>query len=197
MTMHQPPAGFIDTPHPPVAGPERLVSRVEEITIDRPLAEVIAHTETVALADWIDGSGALPGVTGTYMLSGERFDAPGSRHMAFLTDGTTIVEQVLEKTRTEGAYRFRYVVWNYVTAAARPLLYGLGQFDYTDAGEGRTHVRWTYSFELRRDRFPGFLGPLGGLLLKATFLDGPYAAWMRASLARTKALAEGTAGPTK
>ena len=60
MTMFQLPAGFIDTPHPPVAGPERLVSHVEEVTIDRPLAEVIAHTETVALADWIDGSGSLP-----------------------------------------------------------------------------------------------------------------------------------------
>ena len=191
MTMFQLPAGFIDTPHPPVAGPERLVSHVEEVTIDRPLAEVIAHTETVALADWIDGSGSLPGVTGTRLLSGDRFDAPGSRHMVFLTDGTTIVEQVLEKTRTEGAYRFRYVVWNYVTAAARPLLYGLGDFQYTDAGAGRTRVRWTYSFELRRDRFPGFLGSLGGWLLKTTFLNDPYAAWMRGSLARTKALAEG------
>jgi len=191
MTLFQRPAGFIDTPHPAVAGPERLVSRVEEVTINSPLAEVIAHAETVALADWIDGSGALPGVTGTLMLSGERFDAPGSRHMVFLTDGTTIVEQVLEKTHTAGGYRFRYVVWNYVTAAARPLLYGLGDFQYTDAGESRTHVRWTYAFELRRDRFPGFLGPLGGILLKATFLDGPYATWMRASLARTKAIAEG------
>jgi hypothetical protein len=193
MTALQPPAGFIDSPHPPVAGPGRLVSRIEEITINRPLAEVIAHTETVALADWIDRSGALPGVVGTFMLAGDRFDAPGSRHMVFLTDGTTVVEQVLETSRAGAGYRFRYVVWNYVTAAARPLLYGLGDFQYTDTGDGRTHVRWTYSFELRRDRFPGFLGPLGGWLLKATFLNGPYAAWMRGSLARTRAIAEGRA----
>ncbi|WP_397401244.1 hypothetical protein [Phenylobacterium sp.] len=193
MTALQPPPGFIDTPHPPVAEPGRLVSRVEEIAINRPLAEVIAQTETVALADWIDRSGALPYLTGTHMLAGDRFDAPASRHMVFLTDGTTVVEQVLETSRAGAGYRFRYVVWNYVTAAARPLLYGLGDFEYADAGEGRTYVRWTYSFELRRYRFPGFLGPLEGWLLKATFLNGPYAARMRGSLARTKAIAEGRA----
>ena len=37
MTALQPPAGFIDTPNPPVAGPGRLVSRIEEITINLPL----------------------------------------------------------------------------------------------------------------------------------------------------------------
>jgi len=160
-----PPSTFVDTPNPVVDLPGKLVSWIEEVTIVRPLSDVIAHIETVPLADWIDGSGKLPGVIGTYMLSGDRFDAPGSRHMVFLTDGTTVVEQVLDKTLASSSYRFRYVVWNYVTASARPLLYGLGDFQYTDVGQGHTHVRWTYSFSLRRDRFPGFLGPLGRGLL--------------------------------
>jgi hypothetical protein len=182
-----PPSGFVDTPHPPVAGPENLVSRTEEIDIDRPLDEVVTALDNIPLQDSISPEGGLPGVLGAHVLAGGKFDKPGSRHLIFLTDGSNAVEQVLEKTRTPTSYRFRYVVWNYTTAAARPLLYGLGEFHYTDAGNGRTHVRWTYSFELRKDRFPGFLGvALGGALLKAAFLNGPYAQWMKGTLALTK-----------
>lgn len=186
-----PPPGFVDTPHPPVAGPEKLVSRTEEIDIDRPLAEVVAAVNATPLADSIVKDSELPGVRGTYVLAGGVFDKPDSRHMLFLTDGTTAVEQVLERTQTAASYRFRYVVWNYTTAAAKPLKYGLGDFHFTAAGERRTHVRWTYSFELRPDRFPGFLGVgLGGTLLKAAFLNGPYARWMQGTLALTKKNAE-------
>lgn len=190
MAEFTPPVGFVDTPHPPVAPAETLVSRTEEAFIDRPFAAVVASVDGTPLSETIDDGGALPGVLGTHVLAVGVFDAPGSRHMIFLTDGTTAVEQMLDKTRTETSYRFRYVVWNYTTKAAKPLRYGLGDFHYTDAGEGRTHVRWTYAFELRGDRFPGFLGPLGAWLLKATFLDGPYAKWMRGTLARIKSNAE-------
>lgn len=194
MTDFAPPAGFVDTPHPPVAGPDRLVSRTEEITIDRPLDEVLAANDATSLVDTIARDSELPGVRGTYVLAGGKFDLPGSRHMLFLTDDTTAVEQVLEKTRTPTSYRFRYVVWNYTTAAAKPLLYGLGEFLYTAQGD-KTHVRWTYSFELRKDRFPGFLGVgLGGALLKAAFLNGPYARWMKGTLALTKKNAEAWKG---
>ena len=190
----KPPAGFIDTPHPPVSGPEKLVTRVEDIVIDRPLAQVMASVAGTPLADTIARDAGLPGVTGTHVLAGGTFGEPGSRHMAFLTDDSTIVEQVLERTRTPTEDRMRYVVWNYTSATAAPLRYGLAEFLYTAEGEGRTRVRWTYSFELRRDRFPGFLGPLGGPLLKAAFLNGPYAKWMRATLARIKANAEAWTG---
>lgn len=186
-----PPPGFVDTPHPPVSGPERRVSRTEEIVIDRPLAHVVAAVDGTPLSDAIAEAGGLPGVRGTLMLAGERFDRPGSRHLLFLTDGTTAVEEILEKTRSAERYHFGYVVWNYTTPAARPLLYGLGEFDYTAEGPDRTRVRWTYSFELRRNRFPGVLGvALGGALLKAVFLNGPYARWMAATLALTKKNAE-------
>ena len=39
----QPPPGFVDTPHPPIAGSDKLVSHTEEITIHRPLADVLAQ----------------------------------------------------------------------------------------------------------------------------------------------------------
>jgi hypothetical protein len=190
MTDFTPPAGFVDTPHPPVAEPDRLVSRVEEIVVDRPLAQVLAAVDATPLDRAIAEAGGLPGVRGTHVLAGGKFEQPGSRHMLFLTDDTTAVEEVLEKTTTATSRRFRYVVWNYTTAAADPLLYGLGDWLYTAEGD-KTRVRWTYSFQLRRNKFPGFLGPaLGGALLKAAFLNGPYAKWMAATLARTKAIAE-------
>lgn len=190
MTDHKPPAGFVDTPPPAVAGPDKLVSHTEEIVIDRPLAVVLASVDATPLADTISGAGGLPGVAATHTLTPGPYGDTGSRHMVFLTDDTTIVEQVLERTRTASEYRWRYVVWNYTTAAAKPLRYGLSDFHYTAVGE-RTGIRWTYSFELRKDRFPGFLGvAIGGMLLKAAFLNGPYAKWMSANLAGIKARAE-------
>jgi hypothetical protein len=195
MTDFTPPPNFIDTPHPPVAGPDKLVSRTDEIVIDRSLAHVLAAVDATALSESIDGTGVLPGVRGTLVLAGGRFDQPGSRHMIFLTDGTTAVEQVLEKSTTPTSRRFRYVVWNYTTAAAKPLLYGLGDWLYAAEGPDKTRVRWTYSFELRKDRFPGFLGvAVGGALLKAAFLNGPYAKWMQGTLALTRRNAEAFPG---
>ena len=190
MAEFAPPPGFVDTPHPPIAGPERLVSRTEQIVIERPLAQVLAAIDALPIQQAFAPEGSVPGVAETFVLAGGRFDAPGSRHQIFLTDGTTAVEQVLEKTTTDAGRRFRYVVWNYTTPTAAPLVYGLADWRYVAEG-GVTRIIWTYSFELRRNRFPGFLGVgLGGRLLKAAFLDGPYAAWMRAALAAAKRAAE-------
>jgi len=190
----RPPSGFVDGPPPKVAAPETLVARVEQITIPRPLDHVLAATEKVELSDLIDSDSGLPGVFGTHDLTPGGFGEPGSRRLACLTDGSTLVEQVLERTRTPTAYRFRYVVWGYTTKAARPIRYGLGDFQYTATGDGQTHIRWTYAFELRRDRFPGMLGPFGNWLLKVAFLDRSYAKMMQGSLTRTKAIAEAWTG---
>jgi len=187
---HRPPPGFVDTPPPPIKAAERLVARVEEIDIDRPLAIVIAAADAMSLEDAIDQGGSLPHVVATRNLTPGPFDAPGSRRIVFLSDGSTLVEQILEKRRTDTEYRFRYVVWNYGTRAARPILYGLGDFHYTATSEARTRIRWVYAFELRRDRFPGVLGPLGDWLLKVAFLDRDYAKMMQGTLRRTRAAAE-------
>ena len=190
MTDFIPPQGFVETSHPAVAPVDQLVSRAEEITIHRPLADVLDCIDALPLADWITRDAALPGVLGTQVLAGERFEKPGSRHMLFLTDGSIAMEQVLTYERTPTRHHFNYVVGGYTSKAAAPLHYGLGDFVYEDAGAGHTKVRWLYSFALRRDRFPGFMGPLAGPLLKLALLDGPYAKWMRLSLARIKAAAE-------
>jgi hypothetical protein len=185
------PPGFVDTPAPAVAGPERLVSHVEAAVIDRPFAEVLRAVDATPLPVRHPPAAGLPGVTATRALTPEGFGPVGGRHLVFLSDGTTVVEQVLVNDRSQDAWRFRYVVWGYTTAAAKPLRYGVGDFLYAPEGPDRTRVTWTYGFELKPDAFPGVLGVrLGGFLLNLAFLNGPYAAWMRAGLSAIKAAAE-------
>jgi hypothetical protein len=169
---------------------DSLVTRTEEIVVDRPLAQAVAAIQALPLPEMIDGTTGLPGVRGTHVLTPGGFGAAGSRHMVFLTDGSTIVEQILDRTQTEAEYRQRYVVWNYTTPAAKPIRYGLAEFRYTPEGDSRTRIRWTYGFELYRDRFPGSLGGVGRWLLKAMLLDGPYAKWMQGTLRRMRAAIE-------
>jgi hypothetical protein len=176
-----PPAGFVDIPHPAIADATELVSHTEEIIIGRPLAKVLEDSKK-PLKDTIRKADSLPGVSGEHMLTQGTFGEPGSRRLTCLTDGSTLEEEVLQREQTSNSYHFRYVVWNYTSAAARPILYGVGDFHHTDLGDGRTRVVWTYSFMLKRERFPGDLGCFGRYLFRVGFLDRQYADMMRATL---------------
>ena len=187
-----PPPGFADTPPPEIAPAAELVAHVEEITIDRPLDEVLASEARTSLEQAVGRTSELPGVAGTYALSELKWAEPGARRLTCLTDGSTLVEQSLEHTRVGNIYHFRYVVWNYTTPKARPIVYGVGDFLRTDLGNGRTHTRWTYAFKLNPDRFPGSLGSFGRYLFRVRFLEGEYATMMRNSLASGKARVEST-----
>jgi hypothetical protein len=86
-------------------------------------------------------------------------------------------------------------IWNYTTEKARPIEYGVGDFLYTEAGGGRTHMTWTYSFKLKEHNFPGYFGGFGRLLFRKYFLEREYAQLMRGVLNGYKADAEqGPAG---
>lgn len=178
-----PPPGFRDTPHPAIAPIDQLVSHTEEVIVNRPLQVVLAEGDRTSLNQAIHKSDSLPGVSGTYELTGE-FGKPGSRRLVCLTDGATTEEEVLEKDRDKNSAQFRYVVWNYTTERARPIVYGVGHFVWTDLGDGRTRVRWTYSFQLNRQRFPGYLGSFGDFLFRVGFLDRDYAQMMRRTLGK-------------
>jgi hypothetical protein len=185
-----PPPGFVDTPHPPIGPVSGMATYVEEVMIDRPLARVLAVVDAMPLTELVQATAGLPGVAAEHDLTPGGYGRPGSRHLVQLTDGTTITEQIVDHERTEALYRFSYVVWNYSTPAARPIHYALAEFRYAAEGEGRTRARWRYSFALRRDRFPGILGPVGNWLLKTALLDRAYARLMKAGLRRVKARAE-------
>jgi hypothetical protein len=179
-----PPPGFKDTPHPAIASVEQLVAHSEEVIINRPLAVVLDELNRTPLNQAIHKADSLPGVAGTYVLSEGDFGMPGSRRLVCLTDGSTTEEQVLQNDRDQNSAQFRYVVWNYTTEKARPVVYAVGQFVRSDLGDGRTRVRWTYAFQLNRHRFPGYLGPIGDYLFRVGFLDRDYAQMMRRTLGK-------------
>ena len=103
----------------------------------------------------------------------------GARRHVHLSDGSQTTEQVLEAIPGE---RFAYQVWDYSTAAGKPIAYALGEFVFRPLAGGRTEIVWTYAFRLRGDIFPGNLGFIGRWLMKRVFLDTAYAELMRASL---------------
>ena len=177
-----PPPGFIDSPHPPVAATEQLVEHTEEITVAHPLAQVLETNAKVSLKDGIHKAGSLPGVTGEYPLGNIPFPIPGARRIVCLSDGSTLQEQSLQEEHTSTFYRFRYIVWNYTSSKARPIEYGIGEFRDSQIDAGHTHIVWTYSFKLKDNKFPGYLGAFGRYLFRVGFLDRDYAAMMRATL---------------
>jgi len=53
---------------------------------------------------------------------------------------------------------------------------------YSDLGDWRTRIVWTYSFKLKGCEFPGYLGAFGRYRFRVTFLDRQYAEIMRETL---------------
>jgi hypothetical protein len=164
-----------------------MIARTERVVIDRPPAAVADWVVLGPLEEMVLATRRLPGVAGVTPLTPGPWGSPGARRMVRLTDGAQTTEQVLDHTPAE---RFRYQVWNYTTAAARPIDYALGEFRFQPLPDGRTELVWTYAFRLRPDRFPGSLGGLGRWLMKASFIDGPYAELMRTALGAIKARLE-------
>jgi hypothetical protein len=174
-------------PPPPIDLTAPTIKRTERIVIDRTAPELFAWMMTSKLEDSMPDTGALPGVVGTTVLTPGAWGVAGARRKVHLSDGGSATEQILELIPGE---RFYYQVWDYTSAAAAPILYGLGEFRYAPLPGGRTELIWTYAFRLRTNRFPGLLGPLGRWLLKIAFLDRAYAVLMRETLKAMKAGAE-------
>ena len=169
---------------PPTIDPAApMIARTERIVIDRPPAEVARHVVEADLATQVLATRRLPGVVGVTPLTPGPWGGPGGRRIVRLSDGSQTTEQVLERSDA----LFRYQVWDYTTAAARPIAYALGEFRFAALDAGRTELVWTYAFRLRPDIFPGRLGGLGRWLMKAAFLDTAYADLMRTALAAIKA----------
>ncbi len=167
-----------------------MIARTDRIVINCSPKALSDWMTATKLEDSLPATKALPGVVGTTLLTPGEWGVPGARRMVHLSDGGSATEQILEFQAGE---RFRYQVWDYTSAAARPILYAIGEFQYVALDAGRTELVWTYAFRLRSNRFPGFLGPLGRWLLKVVFLDRAYAVLMRETLNATKAGVEAAA----
>jgi len=173
-----PAPGFVDLSPPPIDHSDEMISRTETILVDRSLRTVLKVVNR-PLKDVLRSTGSLPGVTGTYPLTQGDFEEPGSRRLVCLSDGSWTEEQVLTREHRENSYRFRYQVWNYTSRAAGAIRYAVGEFVFTAPTPDSTQIVWTYSFALRRDCFPGYLGRLGDLLFRISFLDRNWAEVMR------------------
>ncbi|WP_420963743.1 hypothetical protein [Brucella sp. IR073] len=176
-----PPASFKDSSVPAAAN-EAWVARTEAVDVKGRLQDVVRKVESADLGDIIDERGSLPRVLGTYNLTKGQFGKAGSRRLVCLSDGSTLVEQVLERTLASDLYTFRYVVWNYTSEQAGAIDYSVGTFIYRPLSPDSTSIEWTYAFQLNRERFPGNLGALGRFLFRVSFLDREYAEMMRRTL---------------
>jgi hypothetical protein len=142
------------------------------------------------LERFIQGTSALPGVDHTEPLTPARYPAVGSVRLVCLADGESAHEEVV--AQDEG--QLRYVVTRYTSKTAQPLAYGMGAFAFTPAGTN-THVTWRYTFKLRGDRFPGWLGPLGRALFRSSFVEADYAPFMQAQVRAIQDFAAHEVGP--
>jgi hypothetical protein len=176
------------TPPPPrssVLPPPPLVFHQVRFVVDTTPDRFRRALLGAPLARIIRGTDRLPGVDRTEPLTPAPFPEVGSVRRVVLCDGQSAREEVLAAPPD----RFRYLVTDYTSEAARPIAWGLGEFTFTPDGE-RTQVTWRYTFGLRGDRFPGSLGALGRRLFRSRFLERDYAAFMQAQVVEMQALAK-------
>lgn len=174
-------------PAPTVDPKAPMISRTERIVVARPPAAAFDYVAGGPLAEMVLATKRLPGVTGVTPLTPGRWGGVGERRHVHLSDGSQTTEQVLDAVAGE---LFRYEVWDYSTAAARPIAYALGEFRFAPREGGRSEIAWTYAFRLREDIFPGNLGAVGRWMMKRVFLDTAYAELMRTALAAIRTALE-------
>lgn len=156
---------------------ERL-SKVLEQRIDVPVERFASWFYSAPLESMLKGTKDLPGVVATEPMTELSFPQVGARRLVCLSDGNSAIEEVLHD---DSERYFAYLVWGYTIPQGRGNEYGYGEFWFEPDG-GSTLVRWRYSFKLKGDRFPGYLGPVGRALFRAAFLDRSYERFMRSSL---------------
>src|SRR5712671_4288701 len=133
-----------DLPPPPaIDSAAPMIARTDRLVIVRPRQALFDWNMAQKLEDNLPDTGALPGVVGTTQLTPGDWGVAGARRVVHLSDGGSATEQILEMIPPE---RFRYQVWDYTTAAARPIAYAIGEFRYVPLDERRTGVVWTYAF---------------------------------------------------
>jgi hypothetical protein len=157
-----------------------LVSKSVQFKVSIPAAEFNDRLKGAPLAQLLPGTKKLPAVVATRNLSESGFGSPGGPRVICLADDSTALEEATEDTKGE---RFRYKVWQYSTAAARPIEYATGEFALQRIDDRSTLVTWTYAFKLRDDTFPGSFGNPGRWLFKQTFVERDYAEMMGVSAA--------------
>jgi hypothetical protein len=135
-------------------GADMITSTVESdipVTLD----QYLAFSDATPLERVLPGSTNIPRVIRTEPLS-DRWGVPGARRRVVLADGNTALEEILEMRLPEA---FRYMVWNFTSAAGRFVKYAVGEFKLSPNPSGGIHVVWTYSFRPQGWPSAWILGP--------------------------------------
>lgn len=156
----------------------KLVSHTVVFEVSIPAAEFNQRLTAAPLSELLPGTAKIPAVTGTRSLTATPFGTVGAPRVVCLADASTAIEEVIENTP---GTRFRYKVGHYSSEVAKPIAYGIGEFQTDAIDAGRTRVTWTYWFKLHDDRFPGYLGGTGRWLFRLSFMDSDYAEMMQTS----------------
>ncbi len=126
----------------------------------------------------LTGYGLVPAVVGTSGNTGP-WDIPGSVRTVHLKGGDTAQEEVTEWVRPS---YFAYRVSKFTFALKHLATEGRGQW-WVEPRNGRTHVRWTYTFIPK--------GPVSALMLHL-FVRMQWAGYMRVCLQNTIDLTSAT-----
>lgn len=156
----------------------KLVSHTVVFEVSIPAAEFNQKLIAAPLSELLPGTAKIPAVTGTRSLSSTPFGTVGAPRVVCLADASTAIEEVIENTP---GTRFRYKVGHYSSDVAKPIAYGIGEFQTDAIDVGHTRVTWTYWFKLHDDRFPGYLGGTGRWLFRISFMESDYAEMMQTS----------------
>ena len=142
-------------------------SRVE-IVVERYARAPLAHTFDTAvpidLTTIFRGYGPLPAVVGVRDQTGP-WDAAGRERVVQLSDGSEVPERI---TAYEAPLHFAYTVGPFPRPLGLLASHADGAWWFADTGDGRTHIRWSYTFSLHG---PG--APLARLVVPR--LWRPYA----------------------
>lgn len=98
----------------------------------------------IDLAKVFMGFGPLPGVIGCREQSGP-WDRVGSTRVVELSDGRTVREQI---TAHEPPAYFGYRVGPFNGPLGYAAAFADGAWWFADFADGRTHIRWSYTFHL-------------------------------------------------
>lgn len=161
------------------------LTRSISTTIDMPIEKFRTWFYKAPLEQLLPGTSKLPAVLKTEAIGELAFPAESAKRYVCLADGNGAIEKVVSLSPE----RFSYLVFDYTVPEAKPIKYGYGEFVMTANGDS-TNLSWSYSFLLKEDTFPGWLGPIGRFLFRISFLDSTYAEFMSVGMEAIKTTAE-------
>lgn len=159
-----------------------LVTVTEKIIISAPINEVYQKFVKLPLNHLMTATSKVSGVAYTYPLVGSKYIKEGDRRAVCLIDGYGAIEELTQNTSEQ---RFAYRVWYFTLPAAESISYGDGEFLFKSVKSG-TEIVWNYSFALKENEFPGYLGGMGQWLFRKSFAESDWQPYMHQALINFK-----------